>query len=115
MKKIAIFAFVGDPMCFAHVLYNALDMYGKKYDVKIVIEGAATKLLPGLGKKQAPLSKEWKKVKDAGLVAGVCRVCSSQMGTAKSATEQGLALLEDMTGHPSISQFRDQEYEILIF
>jgi hypothetical protein len=26
MKKIALFVFNGDPMCFIHVLLNALDM-----------------------------------------------------------------------------------------
>ena len=115
MKKIAIFAFMSDPMCFAHVLFNALDMFHKKYDVKVVIEGAATKLLPGLGTKGAPLNKEWESVKAAGLLAGVCRVCSTQMETAKSAADQGLTLLDDMSGHPAISEFRNQGYEILIF
>ena len=46
MKKIRMFVFNGDPMCFIHVLLNAIDMHEKDYDVKIVIEGASTKLLP---------------------------------------------------------------------
>ena len=115
MKKVAIFAFLGDPMCFAHVLINALDMFDRKYTVQIVIEGAATKLLPGLATQGAPFHAEWERVKKAGIVAGVCRACSTQMETAKSATEQGLTLLDDMSGHPAISGFRDQGYEILIF
>ncbi len=115
MKKVAIFAFRGDPMCFAHVLLNALEMAEKKFDVKVVIEGSATKLLPGLDTKGAPLSEEWEKLKQGGLVAGVCRACSTQMGTAKSATQQGLKLLDHMAGHPSLSEFQDQGFEILIF
>lgn len=115
MKKVAIFAFKGDPICFAHVLLNALEMAEKKYDVKVVIEGSATKLLPGLGTKGAPLSGEWEKLKQKGLIAGVCRACSTQMGTANSAKRQGLKLLDHMAGHPSVSEFQDQGYEVLMF
>ena len=50
MKKIALFVFNGDPMCFIHVLLNALDMKERGYEAKIIIEGAATKLLPELAK-----------------------------------------------------------------
>jgi hypothetical protein len=32
MKKIALFVFKGDPMCFIHVFLNALDMKDKGYD-----------------------------------------------------------------------------------
>ena len=46
MRKTALFVFNGDPMCFIHVLLNALDMHEKGYEVKTVIEGAATKLIP---------------------------------------------------------------------
>ena len=41
MKKFALFVFNGDPMCFIHVLLNALDMRDKGYDARIVIEGSA--------------------------------------------------------------------------
>jgi hypothetical protein len=47
MKKFALFVFNGDPMCFIHVLLNAIDMSEKGYEAKIVVEGAATKLIPG--------------------------------------------------------------------
>ncbi len=48
MKKMAFFAFNGESMCFVHVLLNALDMKARGYDVRVVIEGAATKLIPEL-------------------------------------------------------------------
>ena len=51
MKKFALFVFNGDPMCFIHVLLNALDMSDKGYEVKIIIEGAATQLISELEKK----------------------------------------------------------------
>ena len=63
MKKIALFVFNGDPMCFIHVLLNALDMGQKGYETKIIIEGAATKLIPELEKKGHPLHQLWKQAK----------------------------------------------------
>jgi hypothetical protein len=42
-EKIALVAFNGEPMCFVHVLLNALDMHERGYDVKVIIEGSATR------------------------------------------------------------------------
>ena len=92
MKKFALFVFNGDPMCFIHVLLNALDMKDKGCDTKIVIEGSATKLLPELDRPDNPLHKLWEKVKEAGLVDGVCKACSNKLGTIEAAKEQGLTL-----------------------
>jgi len=39
MEKVALFAFNGEPMCFIHVLLNALDMKEKGIDVKTIIAG----------------------------------------------------------------------------
>jgi hypothetical protein len=115
MKKFALFVFNGDPMCFIHVLLNALDMKEKGYDGKIVIEGSATKLLPELAKPENPLHKQWEKVKEAGLVDGVCKACSNKLGTLEAAKEQGLTLLDEMSGHPSMTRYRDEGFEIISF
>lgn len=115
MKKMALFVFNEEPMCFTHILLNALDMHERGYDVQLIMEGDATKLLPGLANEGTPFSKMWEKVKAENLVAGVCRACSTKMGTAASAEKQGLALLDDMSGHPSFAGFRDREYEIVVF
>lgn len=115
MTKIVLFVFNGDPICFIHVLLNALDMSTKGYEVKIVIEGAAVKLIPELINPDNPQNEPWKKVNTAGLVDGVCRACSHKLGTLKNAEDQGLTLLGDMAGHPSMSQYRDKGYEIITF
>ena len=48
MQKVVLFVFNGDPMCFIHVLLNALDMKARAMDCRVVVEGAATQLIPGL-------------------------------------------------------------------
>ncbi len=115
MKKFALFVFNGDPMCFIHVLLNALDMEKKGHDGKIVIEGSATKLLPELAKSNNPLHKLWERVKEAGLVDGVCKACANKLGTIEAAKEQGLTLLDEMSGHPSMARYLDEGFEIISF
>ena len=90
-------------------------MKEKGYKVKVIIEGAATKLVPELAKEDNPLHKLWEKAKSAGLVDGVCKACSNKMGTLDAAKNQDLALLDEMTGHPSIARYRDGGYEIVSF
>ena len=113
--KFALFVFNGDPMCFIHVLLNALDMKTKGHETKIIIEGASVKLIPGLVKPGNPLNGLWKKNLEAGLVEGVCKACSSKMGTLEAAKEQGMTLLDDMSGHPGMATYRDKGYEIITF
>lgn len=115
MKKIALFVFNGDPMCFIHVLLNALDLDAHGDEAKIIIEGAAVKLVPELVKSGNPLNGLWKKSLDAGVVEGVCKACSHKLGTLEAAKEQGLTLLDDMMGHPGMSGYRDKGYEIITF
>jgi hypothetical protein len=115
MKKFMLFVFNGDAMCFIHVLLNALDMKERGHEAGIVIEGAAVRLLPDLAQEQNPLHPLWEKAKAAGLVTGVCKACSKKLGTLDSATAQGLSVLEDIGGHPSIARYRDAGYEVITF
>jgi hypothetical protein len=115
MRKMALFVFNGDPMCFIHVLLNALDMKEKTYEVKVIIEGAATKLVTELVKSDNPLHTLWEKAKSSGLVDGVCKACSNKMGALEAAKKQNLTALDEMTGHPSMARYREQGFEIVSF
>lgn len=115
MKKFALFVFNGDPMCFIHVLLNALDMDEKGHSSRIIMEGASVKLVPELVKADNPLNKLWQRVMEKDLVEGVCKACSNKLGTLEDAKRQGLELLGDMSGHPSIAAYRDNDFEIITF
>jgi len=90
-------------------------MAEKGYGAKIIIEGAATKLIPELEKKANPLHQLWKKARAQGLVEGVCKVCANKMETIGEAKTMGLPLLEDVLGHPGMARFHDAGYEIITF
>jgi hypothetical protein len=115
MKKIALFVFNGDPMCFIHVLLNAKDWNDRGNEVKIIMEGTATKLLPELAKEENPMHKVWEKAKKDGLVAGACRACSAKLGVMDDVTSQGIDLLEGIAGHPSIAQYQEDGFEVITF
>lgn len=115
MKKIVLFAFNGEPMCFVHVLLNAMDMHEKGYEVRIVIEGAATKLVSELTKPDNPLHKLYEKVKALNLIDGACKACSKKMGALDAVKSEGLKLLDEMAGHPSIARYKEAGYDVIVF
>jgi hypothetical protein len=115
MLKVALFVFNGDPMCFIHVLLNSLDMSDRGTENCIVIEGAATKLISELAAAEHPLHTLWEQTKARGLVAGACKACSQKMGVLEAARDQGLALLDEMNGHPAMGRYREEGYEVITF
>ena len=128
MSKFAIFAFNGDPMCFIHVLLNALDLKDKGHDVAVVVEGSSVKLVgplsggPGLEDLKAAkpamfdlLKTNFGKVRDAGLVDAVCRACSKQLGVLDSVEASGLPLSGDMSGHPAMASYIAEGFSIITF
>jgi hypothetical protein len=115
MKKVALFVFNGDPMCFIHVLLNALDLNEKGNEVQIIVEGAATKLVPEMVKEDHPLFKLYGKALEKGLIAGACKACSAKLGVKQAIEQTGLPLLDDMAGHPGMAEYLDAGFEIISF
>ena len=113
MKKIAYFGFTGELICFAHILFNAEDMLNKGYDVKIIIEGSSTKLIPLLGSDKNPFQKIYLSLKEKGVIDAVCQACAHKMGTLEDAKKEGLPIGNDLYGHPSISSYIEKGYEII--
>ncbi|MEA1893927.1 MAG: cytoplasmic protein [Euryarchaeota archaeon] len=114
-RKVVLFAFNGDPMCFAHVLLNALDLKKRGFDVKVVIEGTATIQVAELADESKPFANLYKRVLDAGLIDCVCEACSNQTASQESVLKQGLTLCNEMSGHPSVGRYIEAGYEVLLF
>jgi len=115
MRKIALFAFNGDSMCFIHVLLNAIDLKAKGHDVRIILEGSATKLLPDMAGEQSPLFRLYGQAKEQGLFEGACKACSTKLGVIEAVERERLPFLGDMSGHPSMSHYLKEGYEIITF
>ncbi|MEA2115435.1 MAG: DsrE family protein [Thermodesulfobacteriota bacterium] len=115
MNKTVFFAFRGDPMCFIHVLLNALNMAEKGMKGNIIIEGDAVKLIPEMTKPGHFLNQLYSKVREKNLIIGACRACSTKLGVAAAIEEEGVELIGDMSGHPAMSDYIREGYTILTF
>lgn len=100
-------------MCFIHVLLNAIDLHERGREGQIVIEGEAVKLVPEMGEPAHFLWAQYQKAKELGLIAGVCRACSTKLGVVEAVENEGLPLLDDMFGHPSMGAFLEKGYRVI--
>jgi len=112
-RKIALFAFNGEIMCFVHALINAMDLHKRGFDVKLVIEGNATKLIKDLDKKENAFHELYYNARSLGLIDCVCDACSMKMGSHDAAIEQGLNLCSEMYGHPPMGRYIEDGYDII--
>ena len=111
--KTAIFAFRGDPVCFVHVLLNSIDIHERGGEVKIVLEGEATKLIVDLPKPGHPLQALYRKVKSLNLIDGVCRACAVKMAALAAAEAEGLRIIDDMAGHAGMAPYIGRGYAVV--
>jgi intracellular sulfur oxidation DsrE/DsrF family protein len=114
-KKIALFAFNSDPAVFAHVLANALDMKERGYDVRVVVEGDATKYISLLRNETKLYADLWHRALGSGLVVCACRTCVRRNTAEPAAIEQNIILCDEMEGHPSIAGYLEDGYEVIVF
>ena len=109
MRKFAFFVFNEDPMCIMHAMLNVLDISKKGYEATMIIEGQAVKLVEQMQNNNAL----FKQLEEKNLIEGVCKACSAKLGVLAYNEKSGLKLLDDMNGHPSMSQFIEKGYEII--
>lgn len=110
MKKYLFYAMRGQLMCFLHVLMNALDLHAAGHEVRIVFEGESVTLPPQLAVQG---NKLYTKALDLGLIAGVCRACSAQLGVLEEIEKLELPLLSDMNGHAGLRPHEAEGFTII--
>jgi hypothetical protein len=113
--KVAILAFQGETMCFAHALLNAWDMHQRGMDVRMILEGPATEQIAALGDGEGDFAALYAKVRQAGLIDRVCQACAHQMGALDAARLQELPLGNEMSGHPPLAPYVQRGYRIVTF
>ena len=114
-KKYALFAFNGDPMCFIHVILNALDLNEKGHDIKVIVEGSACKLASEFENQSNPFYKKYQQLKERNLIDCFCKACSNKMGSLEVVERIGFATCDEMMGHPSMGKYIEQGYDIITF
>ncbi|HSW59183.1 MAG TPA: cytoplasmic protein [bacterium] len=114
MSKTVFFVFRKDLGTFIHAMLNAIDMKEKGHDALIILEDKATALLFEVIQKNRSSSDLFEEVVKKGLVGGVCRACSLKTESAHIAEEFKLNLIGDMKGHPSMQDYIDKGYSVII-
>ena len=115
MKKCILFAFRGDPMCFIHVLLNSIDLHKKGLGGKIIFEGEAVTLVDKMVKPEHHLHKLYTEARNSNLFAGACWACSAKLKVRETMEKERIPLIGDLMGHPAISEYIEQGYEVLVF
>lgn len=115
MKKVALVVYNGELMCFSHVMLYALDFAEKGYEVSVVIEGAAVKLIEELAKPETPFAPLYQKLRDKNLIGCICKACSIKLGSHDEAVRQGLPVSGELQGHPSLEKYIEGGYTIITF
>ena len=111
MKKVVFFAFQGEPMCFTHILFNAIDMHNKGIKTAIVIEGKATKIVKEMVESNHKLFND---VLELGLIDSVCKACANQMGVLEFIEQNTkLKINDDLMGHPPMEPYIKDGYQII--
>ena len=113
--KVAIILLAGlEPPCkMMHAFVFARDIEARGGEAKIILEGAAPELLLALPDPKHKMHGMYTKVKDAGLIAGVCKACAVQAGAVEAAQAEGFPLIDDAFGHVSLAPFIEQGFRIV--
>tara|TARA_B100000614_G_scaffold232739_1_gene227543 strand:- start:619 stop:981 length:363 start_codon:yes stop_codon:yes gene_type:complete len=114
-KKTVLFAFRGDPLCFIHVLLNAIDLNERGREGIIVLEGESVTLVAQMRESSHVLNTLYEKAKDLGLIFGACKACATKLEALDAIKEEKIPLIAEMSGHPAMGDFMDKGYSVVTF
>jgi predicted peroxiredoxin len=118
-RKILFVIFAEDVCRQLHAFLYATDLHRKGYQIRIIVEGMATRLLADLEQAPPQLQKAFAEAKAAGLLAGACLQAASGCGSAEdrnivAAIEaRGVGFLSDLDNHAGIEPFLREGYEVV--
>lgn len=118
MAKIAIFLLSGtasSEMAKAfHALLYARQLKEAGEEVKLVFDGAGTGWIPELGKPENRLHSLFLRVKELGVIDGVCDFCAGIYSNKEAIQQQGLPLAGEADGHPDIVRLVREGYQVVV-
>jgi hypothetical protein len=119
-RKLLFLLFTDDACRQNHALMYALELKEKGHDVKLVLEGLATRMMGA--RAESRTGSLLREACAAGLVAGACERASSGCASddpgrkvTELARERGVALLNGLGGHADIEPFVREGYELVTF
>ncbi len=96
-----------------HALMYSKELHDDKHEVQLIFDGGGTKWIEELSKEHK-LSPLYRSLKSAGIIAGVCDYCVAAFdGDRELVKQEGLPLVSDNNGHPSISKLVSDGFQII--
>jgi hypothetical protein len=111
MKKQLFVLFNYNKGIFTHIMLNVLDLHEKGYDVGIIFESEACKLILEFEDKS---NEKFEKIKENELVYAVCEVCAKAMKALESAKQQNLPINGELFGHPPLESWVQNDYHVMM-
>ncbi len=81
--------------------------------VQVIFDGTGTRWPGVLAQPDHVASGLYRELREQ--VAGVCSFCATAFGAKDSAISNGLALIDEVKGHPSFKQLLAEGYQIFTF
>jgi predicted peroxiredoxin len=120
-RKMLFVVFSGDACRQNHALMYALDLHAKGHEVKVVIEGEATRMMSEIGAPESRTGTLLRQACEARIVSGACARASAGCASddpARNVTavarSHGIGLLSELDGHASIEPFVREGYELVV-
>lgn len=111
MKKQLFVLFNYNKGIFTHILLNVFDLVEKGYEVGVIFESEACKLISEYETKNYD---KFEKLKSHNLVAAVCEVCAKAMGALESTQRQHLPINGALSGHPPLESWIKDGFHVMI-
>lgn len=118
MAKVAIVVFsdIENPEALGKLL-NAFLLADESVengdDLKIIFDGAGSKWIGDLEKKDHKLNSLYLDLKDE--ITGVCKFCSEAFGVKSQVEKAGVKFIDEYKSHPSLRNLITEGYSVLIF
>jgi len=96
-----------------HALLYSKELNEEGHEVKLIFDGGGTKWIEEFSKehKMTPL---YQTLKSAGIISGVCDHCVTAFGVEKDLVrKEGLPLVSEYNGHPSIANLVSSGFQII--
>jgi hypothetical protein len=122
-RKLLFVCFSDDECRLTHAMWWAGEAHDAGHEVKILLEGLGTRCLTWLSDPEMKgFAQAFSRVKELGLIAGVCQAassgCAGEAGKPKpieAARTLGLVLKNTLNGHAGIAEFLQQGFEVITF
>lgn len=117
MSKVAIVVLAdtethGDMERATNALETAKELKEANDEVQLIFDGAGTKWIPELSRKDSRFSRQFDSIRDR---IGACRFCAVAFGAKDEIERAGIPLLGEYEGHPSLRKLISQDYQVITF